>query len=248
MSAHRYIFIALLSVLLCGVCHTRAQESGDSVSLHMDTVSLMPVLSVRDSLYMDSIYHAGTMLADDSSRVFMKRNAMPAGVAKPRFIPDPQKATWLAVAFPGAGQIYNRKYWKLPIVYGGFIGCIYAFSWNSQMYSDYRQAYLDIMDADPNTHSYEDFFRPGYDFEKNKEYITGVFKKRKDRYRRWRDLSVFAFVGVYALSIIDAYVDAQLASFDLSDDINLSVNPQMMRGSGALLDGNFYGFNCNITF
>lgn len=248
MSAHRYIFVALLSAMLCIARGVEAQETDDTLSLGIDTAAVMPGLTVRDSLYMDSIYRTGTMLPDDSSRVFMKRNAMPAGMAKPRFVPDPQKATWLAVVFPGAGQIYNRKYWKLPIVYGGFIGCLYAYSWNSQMYSDYRQAYLDIMDADPNTHSYEDFFRPGYDFEKNKEYITGVFKKRKDRYRRWRDLSVFAFIGVYALSIIDAYVDAQLASFDLSDDINLSVNPQMMRGSGMSLDGNFYGFNCNITF
>ena len=68
--------------------------------------------------------------------------------------PNPQRALWLALVLPGAGQIYNRKYWKLPIFYGGFMGCIYALSWNNMMYKDYSQAYLDIMDDDPNTASY----------------------------------------------------------------------------------------------
>ena len=133
--------------------------------------------------------------------------------------PDPVTATWLALAIPGGGQIYNRKFWKLPIVYGGFVGCLYAYNWNGQMYKDYRQAYLDIMDSDPNTNSYKDFFRHGYDYEANKEYLKDVFKKRKDRYRRWRDLSIFSFIGVYAISVIDAYVDAQLSNFDISEDI-----------------------------
>ena len=116
------------------------------------------------------------------------------------------------------------------------------------MYRDYRQAYLDIMDSDPNSDSYKDFFRPGYDFEKNKEYLKDVFKKRKDRYRRWRDLSIFAFIGVYAVSVIDAYVDAQLSSFDITEDINLTVQPEIFRGSSFAPDNGYYGLNCNITF
>ena len=222
-----------------------AQSSDSIIAIRQD--SLIKIEMRKDSLLIEKTYkEVESELSADSSRVSMKRSQPLATPLKPRFIPDPQTATWLAIVFPGAGQIYNRKYWKLPIVYGGFIGCLYAYNWNGQMYSDYRQAYLDIMDTDPNTNSYEDFFRPGYDFEKNKDYLKEVFKKRKDRYRRWRDLSVFAFAAVYALSIIDAYVDAQLSSFDISDDIYLSVNPQFIpsdtRGS------NFYGLNCNITF
>lgn len=222
-------------------------QTDDSTSITRND-SLVAISARHDSLLIDRTYNeAVTVIASsDSSRVSMKRNFLAERPLKPRFVPDPQKATWLAVVFPGAGQIYNRKYWKLPIVYGGFIGCLYAYNWNGQMYSDYRQAYLDIMDTDPNTNSYEDFFRPGYDFEKNKDYLKKVFKKRKDRYRRWRDLSVFAFAAVYALSIIDAYVDAQLSSFDISDDINLSINPQMIPSSTG--NSNFYGLNCNITF
>lgn len=59
------------------------------------------------------------------------------------FIPNPTKATWLALVIPGGGQIYNRKYWKLPIIYGGFAGCAYALTWNGKMYKDYMQAYKD---------------------------------------------------------------------------------------------------------
>ena len=162
--------------------------------------------------------------------------------------PDPMKATWLAIIIPGGGQIYNRKYWKLPIVYGGFVGCLYAYNWNGQMYKDYRQAYLDIMDSNPNTDSYKDFFRPGYNFEANKEYLTNVFKKRKDRYRRWRDMSIFAFIGVYAVSVIDAYVDAQLSSFDITEDINLTIEPQRIRGGNESLNEDYYGLNFNISF
>ncbi|MBR5334819.1 MAG: hypothetical protein IKV23_00935 [Bacteroidaceae bacterium] len=183
--------------------------------------------------------------ADSNSRVAQKRKSTQENT---RFVPDPEKATWLGVVFPGAGQIYNRKYWKLPIVYGGFIGCLYAYNWNSQMYSDYRQAYLDIMDADPNTDSFKDFFRPGYDFDKNSEYLKNVFKKRKDRYRRWRDLSVFAFIGVYALSVIDAYIDAQLANFDIGDDINITVTPTTLNSSGTTIADGYYGLNLNINF
>jgi hypothetical protein len=194
---------------------------------------------------MDSTYREIT------TAITVPDSMIPGTTAKRREIrirkPDPSTATWIALAIPGGGQIYNRKFWKLPIVYGGFVGCMYAYNWNGQMYKDYRQAYLDIMDSDPNTDSFKDFFRPGYDFEANKEYLKDVFKKRKDRYRRWRDLSIFSFIGVYALSVIDAYVDAQLSNFDISEDINMSIEPQII-DSRQMFGKDYYGFNCNIRF
>ena len=194
-----------------------------------------------ENAYLDMI-SATPIAVADSGKV---ANSAPKKIWKP----NPTTATWLALVIPGGGQIYNRKYWKLPIVYGGFVGCMYAYNWNGQMYKDYRQAYLDIMDSDPNTNSYKDFFRPGYNFEANKEYLKSVFKKRKDRYRRWRDSSIFATIGVYALSVIDAYVDAQLATFDINDDVNLSVEPQVISGKEHYSrDTNYYGLNFHITF
>ena len=141
------------------------------------------------------------------------------------FRPDPIRALWLGLVIPGAGQFYNRKYWKLPIVYGGFLGCVYALTWNGQMLSDYSQAYLDIMDSDPNTKSYEKMLPPNYSIEGKEERFKGIFKSKKDTFRRYRDLSIFAFGGVYLLSVIDAYVDAELSTFDISHDLSLRINP-----------------------
>ena len=164
------------------------------------------------------------------------------------FTPDPSKATWSALVFPGGGQIYNHKYWKLPIVYGGFLGCAYALNWNNQMYSDYSQAYLDIMDDDPGTASYEDFLPPRYDVEANKDYLKRVFKNRKDSYRRQRDLSIFCFIGVYLISVVDAYVDAELSNFDITDDLSVQVRPTTIDNRQSTLRSQSYGLQCSFSF
>ncbi|MCR4583945.1 MAG: hypothetical protein K5764_10410 [Prevotella sp.] len=165
--------------------------------------------------------------------------------------PSPQRALWLALVIPGGGQIYNRKYWKLPIVYGGFIGCLYAMNWNNNMYKDYSQAYLDIMDNDPTTESYNKFLHLGSKVTaQNESRYKDIFKKRKDRYRRWRDLSFFVLVGVYALSVIDAYVDAELSTFDISNDLSMKVEPTILNNhsSGNLLDAASVGLQCSLNF
>ena len=152
--------------------------------------------------------------------------------------PNPKRAMWLAIMLPGAGQIYNRKYWKLPIVYGGFIGCAYAMRWNNQMYMDYSQAYLDIMDNDSNTKSYEQFLHLGNAItEANIDRYKQIFKSRKDRYRRWRDLSFIVMMAVYAVSIVDAYVDASLSQFDISDDLSLRLEPAVINGNTTTSKG-----------
>jgi len=149
--------------------------------------------------------------------------------------PDPKRAMWLAIVIPGAGQIYNRKYWKLPIIYGGFLGCAYAMRWNNQMYMDYSQAYLDIMDNDPTTKSYTQFLHLGTEITSaNEDRYKEIFKSRKNRYRRWRDLSFFCMLGVYALSIIDAYVDASLSTFDISDDLSLHIEPAVINNKAKV--------------
>ena len=164
------------------------------------------------------------------------------------FTPDPAKATWSALVFPGGGQIYNHKYWKLPIVYGGFLGCAYALNWNNQMYSDYSQAYLDIMDDDPNTASYEEFLPPRYNVESNKDYLKRVFKNRKDNYRRQRDLSIFCFIGVYLISVVDAYVDAELSNFDITDNLSVEVRPTTIDNWQSTLRNQAYGLQCSFSF
>ena len=169
-----------------------------------------------------------------------------------RTMPDPKKALWLAIVFPGGGQIYNRKYWKLPLIYGGFIGCAYALMWNGTMYRDYSQAYQDIMDNDPNSKSYEDFLPAGYDVNARLDYLQGLFKRKKDYFRRYRDLSIFCMIGVYLLSIVDAYVDAELSSFDISRDLSMKVRPTIFHERfGARcggMNGSTYGLQCSLSF
>ena len=177
-------------------------------------------------------------------------------IAKPKrdwntWRPDPKRALWLALVCPGAGQIYNRKYWKLPIIYGGFIGCIYALAWNNMMYKDYSQAYLDLMDTDPNTDSYNKFLHLGVEINNtNEARYKDIFKNRKDKYRRWRDLSIFVMIGVYALSVIDAYVDAELSAFDISKDLTLKVEPTVIpnHSGGNPLEAQSLGVNCKLNF
>lgn len=216
-----------------------AADSLNPILAQQDTLRLLdsankPLLSRNDSL----------QLRKDSIKIAKKRDWA-------TWRPNPKRAMWLALVLPGAGQIYNRKYWKLPIVYGGFVGCAYALRWNNQMYRDYSQAYLDLMDDDPNTQSYNQFLHLGAKIDdSNKARYQKLFKSRKDTYRRWRDLSVFCLIGVYALSVIDAYVDASLSEFDISKDLSLRVEPTIINNNRERnpLKSNSLGINCSLNF
>ena len=186
----------------------KQQAITDSLATDSITTDSLAILNQKEIEKLEAPVDTA-LLAKKNDSI---QNALPT--EKKRFIPNSNRATWLALIIPGGGQIYNRKYWKLPIVYGGFMGCAYALSWNGKMYKDYSQAYLDIMDDDPNTKSYEDFLPPNADISGQEERYKEIFRKRKDLYRRQRDLSIFAFIGVYLLSVIDAYVDAELSDFD----------------------------------
>lgn len=142
------------------------------------------------------------------------------------FNPNPTRAVWLSALFPGLGQIYNRRYWKLPIVIGAFMGLGYGTSWNNTQFKDYSNGYMDLMSGDPNKKSYMNFFPPNTDEDSlNKDWLKSVLKNRKDYFRRNRDLCIICMVGVYLVAIIDAYVDAQLAHFDISPDLTMDISP-----------------------
>jgi hypothetical protein len=120
------------------------------------------------------------------------------------------------VALPGLGQVYNGKWWKVPIIYGGFGGLIYSSVFNDLKCREFRDAYLLRIDDDPNT---VDQFDGRYSDANLRELV--------DFYQRNRDLSLI-FTGVlYALNIVDAAVDAHLKDFDVSDDLSLKVRPTM---------------------
>ncbi len=201
-----------------------------------------------DSL-SDSAFNARLAAVNDS--LFKdSRKAQLKALQRASFVPNPKRALWLALVLPGAGQIYNRKYWKLPIFYGGFLGCTYALLWNQQMYRDYSQAYLDIMDDDPATQSYMEMLPPRYDISGREEQFKSLFKRKKDYFRRYRDMSAFAFVGVYILSVIDAYVDAQLSVFDISPDLSMQIEPAVISTGSTLSpkQRSAYGIGCSLRF
>ena len=150
--------------------------------------------------------------------------------------PDPIKAVWLGAIFPGAGQIYNKSYWKLPIVYGAFMGCGYAIQWTQGRYSGYRTAYLDLyhdieagtVSEDPSK-TYIAVIPDGYDLARVGGASTWVnsLKNQQNIFRRYRDYSILAIVVAYALTLIDAYVDAQLFDFDISPNLSMNIEPQI---------------------
>jgi hypothetical protein len=150
--------------------------------------------------------------------------------------PDPMRAVWLGAIVPGLGQIYNRSYWKIPIVYGGFMGCIYAITWTNSQYEGYKIAYRDLyfdrqngtVSNDPSK-SYISILPEGYTIDRMGGVST-YYNRLKDwqnTTRRNRDLAIAATAIVYALTLIDAYVDAQLFDFDISDDLTLNVMPDL---------------------
>ena len=150
--------------------------------------------------------------------------------------PDAVKAVWLGAIFPGAGQIYNQSYWKLPIVYGAFMGCGYAISWNQNRYSSFKTAYLDLYaDIDAGTvtedpsKSYIAVIPEGYNLDRvgGASRWLSTLQNQQNIYRRYRDYSILATVVVYALTLIDAFVDAQLFDYDISPDLTLNVEPQI---------------------
>ena len=244
-----FVIITLLLLALTGHAQEEAELVNDTLRTHEVVLSADSASLNTDqaTLNMDSIERSPEEIpikVDTTQKVKLPRNWS-------TWKPNPQRALWLALVLPGAGQIYNRKFWKLPIFYGGFLGCIYALSWNNMMYKDYSQAYLDIMDDDPTTASYNKFLHLGVQITSaNEERYKEIFKGRKDKYRRWRDMSIFVMIGIYALSVIDAYVDAELSEFDISKDLSLEIHPTVMpnRGGGNPIQAQSVGFSCFLNF
>ncbi|WP_455671454.1 DUF5683 domain-containing protein [Phocaeicola sp.] len=256
ISTYQLFTFLLLCLFWAGSMNVYAQKARQRrQGVRIDSLTQVKEHSTIDSLSTDSLTLLNQQEMEkleapiDTAALVKKSDSIQQTlpVERKRFIPNANRATWLALVIPGGGQIYNRKYWKLPIVYGGFVGCAYALSWNNKMYKDYSQAYLDIMDDDPNTKSYEDFLPPNTDANNRPDYYKDIFRRRKDTYRRQRDLSIFCFIGVYLLSVIDAYVDAELSDFDISKDLGLKIEPVIFN-DGRSRTVNTIGLQCSLKF
>jgi hypothetical protein len=160
---------------------------------------------------------------------------------KHKFIAEPQRATMLAITFPGLGQVYNRKYWKVPVVYAGFGGLAYAISYNSSWYTKYMKAFQDYTDDIPETDSYKELLYL-YDPEDYEPLIANQnaiahWKERMiagiDSYKKYRDLSYIGIAVWYLVTVLDANVDASLYNYDIGDNLDIEVTPVKLPLSGA---------------
>lgn len=230
-----------------------ARMQADSLNRTMEEVPPLQAVAPADSIATaDSIAAENKKkLLEMTSAPVLKESEVPADSLKKEidqkiWVPNPTKATWLALVIPGGGQIYNRKYWKLPIFYGGFAGCAYALTWNSKMYKDYSTAYRDAMNGNMQSSSITDLLPPGYKISETQ--LKELLRKRKDTYRRYRDLSIFAFIGVYLLSVIDAYVDAELSNFDITPDLSMKVEPAVIDNRINNSSNRSVGLQCSFRF
>ncbi len=154
------------------------------------------------------------------------------------------KATTLATICPGAGQIYNKSYWRVPIVIGGFATTIYCIDWNNRGYQRFKKAYRLRYDYDQNPGNYPD----GAQDEFGGRYSASFLKNLRDSYRRNRDLCIIITAGLYVLQIIDAHVDAHLRDYDISDDLALNIQPMIDYSYNPMFKSNSATFGMSLNF
>lgn len=157
---------------------------GSTRGYAQDTDSLKITINEADTVYIDSYYD--------------------------RF--NPRKALLYSAILPGMGQIYNKKYWKLPLVYGGIAAVGYALNFYQSGYKQYRAELFYLLENDPTGVSPEGF---------NEEQLRTIV----NRVRRERDFYLIVAAGVYALQVIDAHVDAHLKAFDLNPELQVKMRP-----------------------
>ena len=161
-------------------------------------------------------------------------------------VSDVKKATTLACIFPGAGQIYNKSYWKVPFVVGGFAAMIYCIDWNNRGYQRFKKAYRLLSDYEKNPDAYPD----GPTDEFHGRYSADFIRNLRNNYRRNRDLCIIISGALYVLQIVDAHVDAHLKDYDVSDDLSMNIEPLIDYTYVPTLGGNrpVFGFNLGLKF
>lgn len=230
------ILALIAAALLATLCAAPAAAQSLAAQMPDSIVAPIPAAGTPVAVEGEQFSTAGGEMhitAADSVPIFAPYNALARynewEERDAEYNPSPTRAVWLSALFPGLGQVYNRRYWKLPIIAGAYLGLGYATSWNNTMLRDYSRAYRDIMDTDPGTNSYMDFFPPTVsEADLDRQWLTSMLQSRKNYFRRNRDLCIIAMAGVYLLAMVDAYVDASLSHFDLTDNLSMDVAPALI--------------------
>ncbi|MFR9650915.1 MAG: DUF5683 domain-containing protein [Rikenellaceae bacterium] len=160
-----------------------------------------------------------------------------------------KRATTLATICPGAGQIYNKSYWKVPFVVGGFASLIYVLDWNNRGYKRFKKAYVLTYEYENSENQAEEYPSGSLD-EFGGRYSADYLKDIRDSYRRNRDLSIIFLAGLYIFQIIDAHVDAHFKDFDVSDDLAMTIDPMIDYAYSPIncSDNVVFGFNIGFKF
>lgn len=165
-------------------------------------------------------------------------------------IHSPHKATFYSAILPGLGQAYNKKYWKIPILYAGIGALGYAIHFNSTNYSKYKNAYRDFLIQDPGNKSYIEVIPLSLTVEdvegQYADWFEEALKNKREYYKRYRDLSYIGMAAVYVLNMIDATVDAHFYNFDVSDDLSMNVRPAILEADP--FTGNKIGIQLSFNF
>ena len=148
-------------------------------------------------------------------------------------ITDIQRATTLSLVCPGAGQVYNGSYWKVPIVVVGMASMVYVIDWNQRGYSRFKLAYDLATDGDDTT--------IGEFPNTSEESLRSI----KNSYRRNRDLAIIGTVAVYLVQVADAHIDAHMQAYDISNNLSMKIEPQIIPTVGA--DGITYNYGMGMT-
>ena len=212
------IFLTVLLVLIFS-----ARASGQEA----DTLSLQPAadtLSPTGNLYIiksDTLIEVYGRDTVTQVRDAVRIEADTLVVVEEDVSHSPTKALMFALVLPGLGQAYNRKYYKMPIVWAALGGAGWAINFNTQKYKEYSKGFVDD---------------PGEYTERGLQY-----------WRRNMELSYIAMIAVYALQVIDAFVDAQLYSWDVNEELSMGISPtlQPLMAPGSLT-GHAYGLTCSF--
>lgn len=187
------------------------------------------------SVLPDSATVKTKTLAQDTSVRVKNKVTIPQADSLKRELHSPRKATLKSLMIPGWGQAYNKKYWKIPVIYIGAAALVYGLAWNHNQYKDFKQLAIYINDGDSTT-------IPVYNGRVLNSGYSNWAAGNRDYFRKNRDLCAIGLVAVYVLNVVDATVDAHLFEFNINDDLSLRWQPNfwmqqnhMYAGIGATI-------------
>lgn len=219
---NKYLITAI--ILILSSCYTFAQEKNKEVD---STSTQTNIDSVKTNLK-----DKGVVI--DSKKIKKRRNINPLA---------PSKAAFYSAVLPGLGQIYNKRYWKVPIVYAAIGTGIYSYKYNNDLYDRFRVAFkrrqAGFLD--------DEFYNPnGENGNTNANFSDTVLQNKQEDFQEARDLSLVITIALYILNIVDANVDAHLQQFNVSDDLSVDFKPFL--NVDPINNNPNYGMGLTINF